>query len=98
MIKIFCLIVILAVAVAQPMEANKNTKRAINGARLGDAMDDLEKAETFGYGYNHNYYVVPRSSYGNYYGGYYPYHGYDYGYPSYGYNLGHNFGHNYGYY
>ncbi|XP_050075991.1 uncharacterized protein LOC126563396 [Anopheles maculipalpis] len=41
------------------------------------ADDDMDKAETFGFGYHH-YYAYPRYYYPNYYYGYYPY--YDYGY------------------
>ncbi|XP_053674354.1 uncharacterized protein LOC128724656 [Anopheles nili] len=41
------------------------------------AEDDMDKAETFGFGYHH-YYAYPRYYYPSYYHGYYP--RYHYGY------------------
>ncbi|XP_001663635.2 uncharacterized protein LOC5577961 isoform X2 [Aedes aegypti] len=43
-----------------------------------DASGDMDKAETFGFGYHKHYYIAPR-----YYGAYYPYYGHHYGYPYY---------------
>uniref|UniRef100_A0A182R197 Uncharacterized protein n=1 Tax=Anopheles farauti TaxID=69004 RepID=A0A182R197_9DIPT len=48
-----------------------------DAAAPGAEMDDMDKAETFGFGY-HSYYAYPRYYYPSYYYGYYP--RYSYGY------------------
>ncbi|XP_058123920.1 uncharacterized protein LOC131281672 [Anopheles ziemanni] len=42
-----------------------------------EGQDDMDKAETFGFGYHH-YYTYPRYYYPRYYYGYYPRHYYGY--------------------
>ncbi|XP_058124249.1 uncharacterized protein LOC131282055 [Anopheles ziemanni] len=43
--------------------------------RAMEGQDDMDKAETFGFGYHH-YYAYPRYYYPSYYYSYYPYYGY----------------------
>ncbi|KFB52881.1 AGAP006985-PA-like protein [Anopheles sinensis] len=54
----------------EPNRANGNAP-----IRAGDDLDDMDKAETFGFGYHH-YYAYPRYYYPSYYYSYYPYYGY----------------------
>nr|XP_029722522.1 uncharacterized protein LOC115263364 [Aedes albopictus] len=74
-------------ALVQPVvPGNGNDKPAVpvnSDVQTPDGPSgDMDKAETFGFGYHKHYYVAPRY-YGGYYGGYYPYYGHHYGYPYY---------------
>ncbi|XP_062550518.1 protein suex-1-like [Armigeres subalbatus] len=85
MIKIICLFVVLAVAMAQPMPESKSEKSVApvsSEMQATEGSGDLDKAETFGFGYHKHYYVAPRfygGYYGGYSGGYYPHYGHHYG-------------------
>uniref|UniRef100_A0AAG5D291 Uncharacterized protein n=1 Tax=Anopheles atroparvus TaxID=41427 RepID=A0AAG5D291_ANOAO len=88
MFKLFCLLVVVAVAVAMPSEtsekvpvregiqdipkegANSEDAPTVDGTT--DAQEDMDKAETFGFGYRKIVHVYPHYYPRYYYGGYYP--------------------------
>ncbi|XP_049289438.1 uncharacterized protein LOC125767168 [Anopheles funestus] len=57
--------------------ANNNPETVHEEGSAVAADDDMDKAETFGFGYHH-YYAYPRYYYPSYYYGYYPRYHYDY--------------------
>ncbi|XP_021698576.1 glycine and tyrosine-rich protein-like [Aedes aegypti] len=99
MIKIVCLFAVLAVALAdvRPVPSSDvpiKSDAPVSNEMLGqDVATDMDKAETFGFGYHKHVYVVPQyyggyyggyhGGYGGYHGGYYPYYAHQYGYPYY---------------
>ncbi|XP_062550515.1 uncharacterized protein LOC134215317 [Armigeres subalbatus] len=96
MMKLFCLFVFLAMAVAHPTPGNQNDRpeAPANQEMLPEVSDDgdMENAETFGFGFHNHYHIVPQYYGGSYYGGfggyggyggYYPYYARNYGYPYY---------------
>nr|XP_019562392.2 uncharacterized protein LOC109430778 [Aedes albopictus]XP_029721868.1 uncharacterized protein LOC115263088 [Aedes albopictus] len=100
MMKLICLFAVLAVALADVRAVPSNAvpiKTDVpvsNEMQASDAAGDMDKAETFGFGYHKHFHAVPQY-YGGYYGGYhggylggyhggyYPYYAHNYGYPYY---------------
>uniref|UniRef100_A0A182IUJ6 Uncharacterized protein n=1 Tax=Anopheles atroparvus TaxID=41427 RepID=A0A182IUJ6_ANOAO len=60
-----------------PSQIENDPHQANGNEPMGavDGQDDMDKAETFGFGYHH-YYSYPRYYYPSYYYGYYPYYRY----------------------
>ncbi|EAT32641.1 AAEL013443-PA [Aedes aegypti] len=80
-------------ALTEPSTAHESEKPVNKESQVQDASSDMDKAETFGFGYHKHIYAAPHyyggyyggyhGGYGGYHGGYYPYYGNHYGYPYY---------------
>ncbi|XP_053686670.1 uncharacterized protein LOC128736217 [Sabethes cyaneus] len=102
---LFALIAVIAASTVPLPGAPRTVIRKVRAAensqenaptQIAEAnAEDMDGAETFGFGYHKHIHVVP--SYGGFYGGGYPYYG-GYGYGGYGSYGGYPYAHGYPYY
>ncbi|XP_055623071.1 uncharacterized protein LOC129766529 [Toxorhynchites rutilus septentrionalis] len=110
--RIICFIALISIIAANtisvPETASLEAKKAISQDQITEGNDDLEGAETLGFGFKksihkHIHITPPYGAYyggfpRGYYNGYYPSYGYHYGYPYRHYGYGHGYGYDYPYY
>ncbi|XP_040156070.1 uncharacterized protein LOC120896184 [Anopheles arabiensis] len=101
MFKVLCLLAVVAVVsagISQPRPSAVHQPRIVKreaetvpaepkeAVEAVEGQDDMDKAETFGFGYHKVIHVYP-----GYHHGYYPSYGYAYGYPGYHHNFYHGY-------